>query len=92
MLIKVESAALNPSDILFMRGKYNIKLDYPYTPGWEGSGIIVDASDELKKQGVVGQRVAFMKEAEIGSYKIGGAMADYCVTSVRSTIHIPDDG
>ena len=49
MLIKVESAALNPSDILFMRGQYNIKLDYPYTPGWEGSGIIVDASDKLKK-------------------------------------------
>jgi NADPH:quinone reductase-like Zn-dependent oxidoreductase len=48
-LIKVESAALNPSDILFMRGKYNIKLNYPYTPGWEGSGIIADASDKLKK-------------------------------------------
>ena len=40
--IKVHSAVINPSDILFMRGKYTgIKLDYPYTPGWEGSGTIV---------------------------------------------------
>ena len=41
VLIKVESATLNPSDILFMRGLYNIKLNYPYTPGWEGSGTVV---------------------------------------------------
>ena len=32
-----------------------------------------------------------MKEAEIGSYKIGGAMADYCITSIKSTIPIPDE-
>lgn len=32
-----------------------------------------------------------MKEAEIGSYKIGGAMAEYCITSIRSIIPIPDE-
>ena len=41
VLIKVEAAALNPSDILFMRGLYNMQPVYPYTPGWEGSGTIV---------------------------------------------------
>ena len=41
--IKVHSAVLNPSDILFMRGKYNIKMKYPFTPGWEGSGIVLKA-------------------------------------------------
>ena len=41
VLVKVEAATLNPSDILFMRGLYNIKLSYPYTPGWEGSGVVV---------------------------------------------------
>jgi NADPH:quinone reductase len=43
--VKVESATLNPSDILFMRGKYNVKLNYPYTPGWEGSGVVVAAGE-----------------------------------------------
>ena len=41
LLIKVESCALNPSDILFMRGKYKGKINFPYTPGWEGSGTVV---------------------------------------------------
>ena len=45
VLVKVESATLNPSDILFMRGKYNVKLNYPYTPGWEGSGVVVAAGE-----------------------------------------------
>lgn len=36
---------MNPSDILFMKGKYNIKLNYPYTPGWEGSGTVVKTGD-----------------------------------------------
>ena len=42
VLIKVEAAALNPSDILFMRGLYTgMRPVYPYTPGWEGSGTII---------------------------------------------------
>ena len=41
VLVKVEASVLNPSDILFMRGLYNLKLDYPFTPGWEGSGTVV---------------------------------------------------
>ena len=44
VLIKVHSAPINPSDILFMKGKYTgIKLKYPYTPGWEGSGTVMEA-------------------------------------------------
>lgn len=62
VLIKVEAAALNPSDILFMRGKYTgIKLDYPYTPGWEGSGTIVAVGSKLTKYNLINKRVAFMK-------------------------------
>jgi len=41
ILIKVEAAALNPSDILFMRGKYTgINAKLPFTPGWEGAGTV----------------------------------------------------
>ncbi len=32
-----------------------------------------------------------MKEGELGSYKIGGAMSEYCITSIRSVIPIPDE-
>jgi len=44
LLVKVEAAALNPSDILFLRGLYKGKIKYPYSPGWEGSGTVVDVA------------------------------------------------
>jgi NADPH2:quinone reductase len=92
LLIKVEACALNPSDILFMRGKYNIKLKYPYTPGWEGSGTVVSAGGGgILSKYFVGKRVAFMKQGELGAYKIGGAMAEYIVTDSRSIIPIADE-
>ena len=91
VLIKVEACALNPSDILFMRGKYNIKLKYPYTPGWEGSGTVVAAGSGLLNQYLVGKRVAFMKQGELGTYRIGGAMADYAITENKQVIPLPDD-
>lgn len=91
-MIKVEAAALNPSDILFMRGKYNINLKYPYTPGWEGSGTVVAAgSGGLLSKYFVGKRVAFMKQTELGTYRIGGAMAEYVVTDSRSLIPLADE-
>jgi NADPH:quinone reductase-like Zn-dependent oxidoreductase len=61
-LIKVDSAALNPSDILFMRGLYTgIKLNYPYTPGWEGSGTVVETGAGLLTSYFKDKRVAFNK-------------------------------
>lgn len=91
-MVKVEAAALNPSDILFMRGKYNINLKYPFTPGWEGSGTVIAAgSGGLLSKYFVGKRVAFMKQTELGTYRIGGAMAEYVVTDSRSLIPLADE-
>ena len=66
---------------------------YPYTPGWEGSGTVVAVGPGLVNQYLFGKRVAFMKQDEFGSgtMRIGGAMADYCVTSNKSIIPITDD-
>jgi NADPH:quinone reductase-like Zn-dependent oxidoreductase len=63
--IKVDSCALNPSDILFMRGLYKgMKVPYPYTPGWEGAGVVVGAGPGLIAPMFVGKRVAFFKTQE----------------------------
>jgi NADPH:quinone reductase-like Zn-dependent oxidoreductase len=40
---------------------------------------------------LVGKRVGFIKQPEIGSYKVGGAYADYMVTDYKSCIPIPED-
>ena len=91
VLIKVHSAALNPSDILFMRGKYKVKLPYPYTPGWEGSGTVVCVGPGLATSWLLGKRVAFMKKYEILTYHRGGAFAEYCVTDFKCCIPLADD-
>jgi NADPH:quinone reductase-like Zn-dependent oxidoreductase len=41
VLIKVECAVLNPSDLYHIRGDYNGEYKYPLTPGVEGSGTVV---------------------------------------------------
>jgi len=91
VLIKVHSAALNPSDILFMKGKYKIKLTYPYTPGWEGSGTVVSVGPGLATSWLLGKRVAFMKKFELLHYKRGGSFAEYCVTDFKSCIPLAED-
>jgi len=91
VLIKVESAALNPSDILFMKGKYNIKLNYPYTPGWEGSGTVIKAGTGMYSQWLLGKRVAFMKAFEVNEYKIGGSFAEYAVADVKGCIPLSEE-
>lgn len=83
--IKVECCAINPSDILFMRGKYNAPIKYPYTPGWEGSGTIVEVGSKVPKS-MIGMKVGFNKEPELKDWKVGGAMADYALTTMESVI------
>ena len=45
VLIKVEAAPLNPSDLYCMKGFYDdfdvFKFNYPTVPGWEGAGTVV---------------------------------------------------
>jgi NADPH:quinone reductase-like Zn-dependent oxidoreductase len=93
VLIKVEAATLNPSDILFMRGLYNIKLHYPYTPGWEGAGTVMLAGEGSSPatQALVGKRVAFMKSFEFGAYKEGGSYAEYCITNAMQAFPVSND-
>jgi len=42
VLIKVMAAPVNPSDLYFMKGKYEeydvFPAAYPNAPGWEGAG------------------------------------------------------
>lgn len=74
-----------------MRGKYNIKLKYPYTPGWEGSGTVVQVGTGFALQALLGKRVAFTKQFETQNYQVGGAFADYAITNLRGVIPLSED-
>lgn len=69
-----------------------MKPVYPFTPGWEGSGTVVAVGKNLKETNLVGMKVGFMKQGELPPvYKVGGAMADYCITNANGIIPIPDN-
>ncbi len=88
VLIKVEAAPLNPSDVYFMQGLYGdiVKMNYPLSPGWEGAGTVVATGGGFLAWLVKGKRVAFTKadegkDAEKNGFCLGGAYAEYCVTN-----------
>ncbi|MDB2614246.1 zinc-binding dehydrogenase, partial [Chlamydiales bacterium] len=77
VLIKVEAAPCNPSDLLFLQGSYQTKKTVPTTPGWEGAGKVVKSGGGLLAQFLVGKRVAFTSQ----EFR-GGTWAEYSIANV----------
>ncbi len=73
VLVQVEASPVNPSDIAFLRGGYNIVKSLPAIPGFEGAGKIValGAGVDSKR---LGERVSFFTQSNES-----GAWAEYCV-------------
>jgi len=49
LLIQIQFANVNPSDIAFLRGSYNVTKDFPAVPGFEACGIVIKTSAGLEK-------------------------------------------
>jgi NADPH2:quinone reductase len=82
VLIKVECAVINPSDIYSMQGNYNGTYSYPLTPGGEGSGTVIANGGGLMGWSMMGKRVGFTRQSERGGvFSIGGSYAEYIVTN-----------
>ncbi len=79
-LVRVHTAALNFLDILMVQGKYQMKPDFPFTPGCELSGEIAAVGPGSSCR--VGQRVA--------AQSYWGAFAEYAVVDDLQINPIPD--
>lgn len=80
LLVKVEVAALNYSDLLMINDTYQIKPPRPFTPGQEVAGTVVDVGEGT---GVaVGQRIA--------SKVLFGGFAEYVIIRADMAIAVPD--
>ncbi len=79
--IKVKAASLNYPDILLCQGKYQLRLEPPFTPGMDMAGI-VDAVGEGVAGFEVGDEVA-------GGARFGG-FAEYALASAAGLQHKPD--
>jgi len=83
VLVKMDSAPINPSDLALIKGGY-LERKYPYTPGLEGSGIVVLSGGGIVPRLRMGKRVAC-------SPKSGGdgTWAEYMLTSALNTAPLP---
>ena len=85
VLVKVQAASINPSDIAFIRGGYNIQKSLPAIPGFEGAGIIEDVSGDIDKK-LIGKRVSFFSQNDKG-----GTWAEYVAVKLSNCLFVKDD-
>lgn len=84
VLVRMLASPINPSDLMYIEGKYGLKPALPATPGFEGVGVV-----EANGGGVLGwmrkgKRVAVIND-RVGNW------AEYTVTTARQVIPVPDD-
>lgn len=65
--VRLEAAAINPSDLLLIRGRYLVRPQPPATIGAEGVGIVDDAGAGVDR-GIVGKRVVLLPTYESGTW------------------------
>ena len=58
VLVKVFASPINPSDMLFIEGKYPFNKKRPCVPGFESAGLIVQNGGGLFGWSLIGKRVA----------------------------------
>ncbi len=81
VVVKMAAAAINPSDLVFIKGKYGIAPTPGVIPGLEGSGRVVACGGALSSRLLLDRRVACTPR--VGT---DGVWARYMVTSASSCI------
>jgi len=79
VLIKMEAAPCNPSDIAFIRGGYNIIKPVPAVPGFEGAGEVVEAGNYAKE--MLGKKVSSFIQNDVD-----GTWAEYFIANKKDCI------
>lgn len=83
VLVRMHASPVNPSDLALLKGGY-MERNYPFTPGLEGSGEVVESGGGILARLRVGKRVACSPEP-----KGDGTWAEYMVTSATRTSPLP---
>ncbi len=81
VLIRMSASPVNFSDLSVLQGTSAVRPEYPFTPGIEGSGVVVKAGKGLVPRMRLNHRVACTTTPGRG-----GAWAEYMVTSATRCV------
>ena len=81
VLVKVEAAPCNPSDLLFLQARYAQLKTLPAVPGWEGAGTVVASGGGWIARYLQGKRVACSIQGDRD-----GTWGQYAVANVLECI------
>lgn len=81
VLVRMLAAPVNPSDLMFVRGRYTIPAQCPATPGFEGVGVVVATGGGLRGRFFMNRRVVVLNRR-------GGNWADYTVVPAAEVIPV----
>ena len=85
ILVKIDSAPINPSDWAFLRGLYTSPKKLPVVAGFEGSGIVMATGNDFFSRRLLGKKVAcFAPPAGNGTW------AEYTLTHARTAIPLKE--
>jgi NADPH:quinone reductase-like Zn-dependent oxidoreductase len=86
VLVRIEAAACNPSDLTLLAGHYGICKTLPAVPGWEGAGIVVAHGGGSREARLIGRRVSCASQSPAE-----GTWAEFFVTDASSCFPLRDD-
>lgn len=81
VLVRVEAAPCNPSDLSYLQGAYEVKRPLPAVPGFEASGVVVKSGGGLMGAWLKGKRITCA-----GQSAGDGTWAEYFLADAMSCI------
>ncbi|MGE0500739.1 MAG: zinc-binding dehydrogenase [Rhizobiaceae bacterium] len=81
VLVKVDRAAINPSDVMFVKGLYGQPRAKGQPAGFEGVGTVVAAGDDPAAKVLIGKRIAFAT-----GLSNWGSWAEYAIADALACI------
>jgi NADPH:quinone reductase-like Zn-dependent oxidoreductase len=84
VLVRMLASPINPSDVMYVQGKYGLRPRFPATPGFEGVGVVEGSGGGVLGWLRKGKRVAVIND-RVGNW------AEYTVTKARQVVPVPDD-
>ena len=86
--VRVEAAAVNFPDVLFMANQYQMTVPVPFIPGSEFAGVVVEAGSGVAGPGASGVAGFGVGDRVMGTVMVG-AFAEEVVVATRSLTRVP---